>query len=44
MPVERYILPMNLAGQLQVKHFARGTYTEFSGHLASLPYNRFLYL
>jgi|GEM_PF-2038566 len=32
MPVERYILPMNLAGQLQVKHFARGTYTEFSGH------------
>ena len=43
MPVERYVLPMNLAGQLQlqVKHFARGTYTEFSGHLASLPYNRF---
>lgn len=43
MPVERYVLPMNLAGQLQlqVKHFARGTYTEFSGRLASLPYNRF---
>ena len=43
MPVERYVLPMKLAGQLQlqVKHFARGTYTEFSGHLASLPYNRF---
>lgn len=35
--------PMNLAGrfQLNVNHFARGTYPEADGRSGALPYNRF---